>query len=72
MTYNERKSCIHTINTLRQLALNVHGVIDVVDNDNCNKLIRLLEGGIDEIYQAHYRQGLKDAVKKSEAVFNPD
>jgi hypothetical protein len=72
MTYNERKSCIHTINTLRQLALNVHGVIDVVDNDNCNKLIRLLEGGIDEICQAHYRQGLKDAVKKPEAVFNPD
>ncbi len=72
MTYKERQSCIHTINTLRQLALNIHGVIDVVDNDNCDKLIGLLEGGIDKIYQSHYRQGLKDAVEKPEAVFNPD
>lgn len=72
MTYKERQSCIHTIQTLRRLALNIHGVIDVVDDANCNELIRLLEGGIDEIYQAHYRQGLKDAVEKPEAVFNPD
>lgn len=72
MTYNERKSCIHTINTLRQLALNVHGVIDVVDDRNCNELIRLLDGGIDEIYMAHYKRGLKDAVNKPEQVFNPD
>lgn len=48
MTYKERQSCIHTINTLRQLALNIHGVIDVVDNENCDKLIGLLEGEIDE------------------------
>lgn len=71
MTYKERQSCIHTIQTLRRLALNIHGVIDVADDANCNELIRLLEGGIDEIYQAHYRQGLKDAVEKPEAVFNP-
>lgn len=63
MTYKERKSCVNTIETLRRLALNIHGVIDVVDNENCNKLIALLNGGIDEIYQNHYRQGLKDALE---------
>ncbi|MBE5969744.1 MAG: hypothetical protein E7242_05870 [Lachnospiraceae bacterium] len=72
MTKKERKSCINTIETLRRLALNIHGVIDVVDDKNCNKLIELLNGGIDEIYQEHYRQGLKDAVNKLEMVFNPD
>lgn len=72
MTYKERKSCVNTIEALRRLALNIHGVIDVVDNENCNKLIALLNGGIDEIYQNHYRQGLKDAVEKPEGVFNPD
>lgn len=40
----ERKSCINTIQMLRRLALNLHGVIDVVDDDNCNKIIALLEG----------------------------
>lgn len=72
MTYKERQSCIHTINTLRRLALNIHGVIDVVDDANCNKLIELLEGGIDEICLKHYEQGLKDAVNPPESVFNPD
>ena len=42
MTYTERQSCICTLNTLRRLALNIHGVIDVVDDVNCNKLIELL------------------------------
>ena len=72
MTYKERQSCINTINTLRRLALNIHGVIDVVDNENCDKLISLLNGDIDRIYHAHYEQGLKDAVEKPEGVFNPD
>jgi len=72
MTYKERQSCINTINTLRRLALNIHGVIDVVDNENCDRLISLLNGGIDKLYMAHYRQGLKDAVEKPEAVFDPD
>lgn len=72
MTLKERKSCVNTIETLRRLALNIHGVIDVVDDENCDKLISLLNGGIDEIYQEHYRQGLKDAVNKPEMVFNPD
>lgn len=76
MTYKERQSCINTINTLRRLALNIHGVIDVVDNENCNKLIELLDGGIDKIYQAHYKQGIEDckAREKGELMqtFNPD
>ena len=71
MTFNERKSCIITINTLRRLALNIHGVIDKVDNENCDKLIALLDGGIDEIYMEHYRKGLKDAVNPPAQVFNP-
>ena len=44
MNDSERKSCINTIQMLRRLALNLHGVIDVVDDDNCNKIIALLEG----------------------------
>lgn len=72
MTYKERQSCIHTIQTLRSLALDIHGAIDEVDNSNCNELIRLLEGGIDEIYRAHYRQGIRDAVENPEAVFDFD
>lgn len=43
MTDKERKSCIDTINTLRRLALNIHGVIDVVDNENCERVIAMLE-----------------------------
>lgn len=71
MTFNERKSCINTINSLRRLALNIHGVIDKVDNENCDKLIALLDGGIDELYMAHYRQGLKDAVNPPMQTFSP-
>ena len=71
MTLKERKSCINTINLLRRLAFNVHGVIDVIDNENCDKLIALLYGGIDEIYMKHYKQGLADAKNPPEAVFNP-
>ncbi len=43
MTREDHKSCICTINTLRRLALNIHGVIDVVDDANCDKLIELLK-----------------------------
>ena len=75
MTYKERQSCINTINLLRNLALNIHGVIDVVDNDNCNKLIELLNGGIDEIYTAHYKQGIADQIAREKGelmqTFNP-
>ena len=36
-------SCIQTIELLRRLALNVHGVIDVVDDRNCDEIISLLK-----------------------------
>ena len=43
MTREEANSCIKTVKLLRRLALNIHGVIDVVDDDNCNKIISALE-----------------------------
>ena len=43
MTNKESESCIQTIELLRTLAYNVHGVMDVVDHRNCNKIIRMLE-----------------------------
>ena len=42
MTREERASCIITIELLRKLALNVHGVIDVIDSQNCDKIIEML------------------------------
>ena len=38
-----RESCIQTIELLRQLSLNIHGVIDVIDDRNCNDIINLLK-----------------------------
>lgn len=43
MTDKERKSCINTINLLRRLAFNIHGVMDVIDAENCDKIISMLE-----------------------------
>ena len=45
MDEKERKSCIFTINTLMNLAYNIHGVMDVVDVDNCKKIIEMLDSG---------------------------
>lgn len=42
MTEKEAKSCIQTIELLRRLAFNVHGVMDVIDAQNCDKIIALL------------------------------
>ena len=42
MTDKERKSCIRTIELLRRLAFNVHGVMDVIDEQNCEKIIEML------------------------------
>ena len=42
MTDKERKSCIRTIELLRRLAFNVHGVMDVIDAHNCDKIIEML------------------------------
>ena len=43
MTNEKAKSCIGTIEMLQRLAYNIHGVMDVIDVDNCNKIIKLLE-----------------------------
>lgn len=42
MTREEAKSCIQTIELLRRLAFNVHGVMDVIDAGNCDKIISML------------------------------
>ena len=42
MTDKECKSCIQTIELLRRLAFNVHGVMDVIDAQNCEKIIEIL------------------------------
>lgn len=42
MTREEAKSCIRTIELLRRLAFNVHGVMDVIDAGNCDKIIAML------------------------------
>ena len=43
MTREEAKSCIGTIEMLQRLAYNIHGVMDVIDADNCKKIIKALE-----------------------------
>ena len=43
MTIKERASCINTIEILRRLAFNVYGVIDVIDAENCEKIIQMLK-----------------------------
>ena len=43
MTSKEAKSCIKTIEMLRRLAYNIHGVMDVIDAENCEKIIKALE-----------------------------
>jgi hypothetical protein len=43
MTREEAKSCICTIKMLQRLAYNIHGVMDVIDADNCKKIIKALE-----------------------------
>lgn len=43
MTRKETKSCIGTIEMLQRLAYNIHGVMDVIDADNCKKIIKALE-----------------------------
>ena len=42
MTREEAQSCIKTIELLRRLAYNIHGVMDVIDAKNCEKIIEAL------------------------------
>ena len=43
MTEKEITSCIQTIELLKKLAYNIHGVMDVIDSKNCEKIINLLK-----------------------------
>ena len=43
MTVKEKASCILTIEMLKRLALNIHGLIDVVDDNNIKKVIKLIQ-----------------------------
>ena len=65
MNEKERKSCIFTIKTLMNLAYNIHGVMDVVDVDNCKKIIEMLgavQSKMDNMEKTV--NGLKEDVKK--------
>lgn len=37
------ESMIHTLKSLRRLALNIHGIIDIVDDRNINEMITMLK-----------------------------
>lgn len=43
-----RNSMAGTLQMLRRLAYNIHGVMDVIDDDNVKQLTKWLEGGQDE------------------------
>lgn len=43
MTAKEAKSCRNTVELLRRLAYNIHGVMDVIDEENCQKIFALLD-----------------------------
>lgn len=82
MTKEEAKSCIGTIEMLQRLAYNIHGVMDVIDADNCEKIIKALEQEPRWIldserlpeesgnYLVTYRYG--DKVETQEAVYFED
>ena len=43
MNAKEIASCILTVKLLRTLAHNIHGFMDIIDEQNCEKIIKLLE-----------------------------
>ena len=57
MTREEAKSCIGTIEMLQRLAYNIHGVMDVVDADNCKNIIKALE-----------KEPCEDCISRQEAI----
>ena len=63
MTREERESCIGTIELLRKLAFNIHGVMDVIDAENCDKLIKVLKSETAVSYLDGYNDGYKEALK---------
>lgn len=62
MTNKEVKSCIGTIDLLRRLAYNIHGVMDVIDANNCEKIIVCLnklekiEAIVNEPFGSNYEE----------------
>lgn len=42
MTKKEAASCINTIEIMRRLCYRIHGVMDVIDAQNCDKIIEML------------------------------
>ena len=73
MTKAEAISCIQTITLLKELAYNIHGYMDVIDAENCKKMIELLKehgtpiltinDAVSELMDRHY-----DRLKEQEAV----
>lgn len=61
MTREEAKSCTGTIEMLQRLAYNIHGVMDVIDADNCKKIIKALEQ--EPCEDAISRQAVLDLVE---------
>ena len=57
MTGEEAKSCIGTIEMLQRLAYNIRGIMDVIDADNCKKIIKALE-----------QESCEDAISRVETV----
>lgn len=70
MTRKEAKSCIGTIEMLQRLAYNIHGVMDVIDADNCEKIIKALEQEpvLDKIRSEIEQDAFKD-VNGSKYIF---
>ena len=66
MTREEEKSCIGTIEMLQRLAYNIHGVMDVIDADNCKKIIKALEQ--EPCNDAISRQAAIDALTKTSGI----
>lgn len=70
MTRKEAKSCIGTIEMLQRLGYNIHGVMDVIDANNCNKIIKALEQEpvLDKIRAEIEQDAFKD-VNGSKFIF---
>ena len=59
MTDKEKRSCVGTIRTLMSLAYNVHGVMDLVDADNCERIIKCINS-ISPVTHAEKQQPCED------------
>ena len=57
MTDKEKQSLVGTIRMLMSLAYNIHGVMDVIDHNNCEKIIKLINS-----------QPCEDCISRAEAL----